>query len=228
MRNVGQSMTPLHDSYKKPKVNTPDTFNGEWNKLTNFLMQVNLVFKLQPRRYVTDTLKIYYVTGYLWGAPETSIKSYLSLPEDRMPDLLKDFSKFEEYLKNTWGNPDKRCTAATKIYKIRQTGSSALLRPRRSARPLLAGLPLFLGSRHLLCLWSRLSVRPRTFQRLLPLARPGMSSALQSTLLKVLAWQRSWHYSQSMGLIRRLPRRLETIAACGVCESSLALRRLGC
>ena len=65
LRNVRQSTTPSHNSYKEPKVNMPDTFNGERNKLTNFLMQVNLVFKLQPRRYVTDISKIYYVIGYL-------------------------------------------------------------------------------------------------------------------------------------------------------------------
>ena len=65
LRNIWQSTTPLHNSYKEPKVNTPDMFNGDQNKLTNFLMQVNLVFKLQPHRYVTDILKIYYVIGYL-------------------------------------------------------------------------------------------------------------------------------------------------------------------
>ena len=125
MRDIRDSRSPLYESYKEPKVNAPDTFSGERSKLTNFLMQVNLVFKLQPRRYVTETDKIYYVVGYLRGAPETSIKSYLSLPDDKTPELLKDFSKFEEYLKSTWGDPDERRTAATRIYEVRQTGSSA-------------------------------------------------------------------------------------------------------
>lgn len=53
-------------------------------------------------------------------APETSFSSYL---DNRTPNLLKDVSKFEEYQKKTWADPDERHIAATKIYKVRQTGS---------------------------------------------------------------------------------------------------------
>ena len=125
LRNTRSSQSPFDSSGKEPKVNNPDVFQGERNKLTNFLMQVNLVFKLQPRRYTTHESKIYYVIGYLRGAPETSIKSYLSLPDTKIPDFLKDYSKFETYLKNTWGDPDERRTAAIKINEVRQVGSSA-------------------------------------------------------------------------------------------------------
>ena len=62
--------------------------------------------------------------GYLRGAPETSLKSYLILPDDRIPSFLKYYDGFEAYLKNTWG-ADERNTAAIKISKVRQTGSPA-------------------------------------------------------------------------------------------------------
>lgn len=126
LRSARVSQSPFDNSGKEPKVNSPDVFSGERSKLTNFLMQVNLVFKLQPRRYTTDEAKIYYVIGYLRGPPETSIKSYLALPNDRTPDFLKYYDEFETYLKGTWGDPDERNTAATKIYEVRQTGSSAV------------------------------------------------------------------------------------------------------
>ena len=61
MRNVRQSTMPSHDSYKEPKVNTPDTFNGEQNKLTNFLMQVNLGLQVTAaqvcNRHLEDLLR---------------------------------------------------------------------------------------------------------------------------------------------------------------------------
>lgn len=110
----------------KPKVKSPEVFNGDRTKLSNFLMQVNLVFKQLPGSYSSDTSKIYYTIGFLRGAPETSIRSYINLADDKAPDYLKDLGKFQAYLKEKLGDADDRWTAAREIKKVRQRSSAAL------------------------------------------------------------------------------------------------------
>lgn len=112
-------------SSRDPNVQDPDTFTGVRDALNGFLTQVQLVFDLQPRRFPEDRIKISYVIAKFRGTPLNAIRPYLALPEDDKPDWLITYSKFVEYLRRSYGDPDEKGTAERKIQTLSQKGSAS-------------------------------------------------------------------------------------------------------
>lgn len=60
-----QPPTPL--LAKEPWMPTPEQYDGDLVLCKSFLLQCNLVFEQQPRRYETDGVKISFVMGLRFG-----------------------------------------------------------------------------------------------------------------------------------------------------------------
>ena len=108
---------------KEPKVNSPDEYQGERNKLTGFLTQCQLVFDLQPARYATDYAKIRYMISFFRKAPLHSIEAHLAKDVDDQPRWLHDYGLFIKHIKRTYGDPDEVHTAERKLLAIQQKSS---------------------------------------------------------------------------------------------------------
>ena len=110
-------------NHKEPKVNAPDEYYGERNKLTGFLTQCQLVFDLQPDRYSTDYAKIRYMISFFRRAPLYSIEAHLAKDNNDQPLWLHDYNLFIKHIKRTYGDPDEIHTAEKKLLAIQQKQS---------------------------------------------------------------------------------------------------------
>ena len=108
---------------KEPKVNPPMEFSGDRTQLRSFIVQLELVFQLQPSRYDTDIKKVGYACGFLRGTPANLFNALRIAKADH--EILTSWEKFVEHLKVNFGDVDKRLTAKNAIYELRQTGSAA-------------------------------------------------------------------------------------------------------
>jgi hypothetical protein len=128
------SASPPPVARLEPKVNSPETFDGEHpTKLRNFLTQVRLVFKLQPSRYPSDTAKVQYAVSFLRGTAFDWAQPHLEM--DAPPAWLEDFSLFSAEINSMFGDPDILVTAERNLRCLRQTGtvSSYIAQFRRHA-----------------------------------------------------------------------------------------------
>ena len=66
-RNARDQSTSVSFSSKEPKVNDPDTYSGQSGNLNQFITQCDLVFRVQPSRFATETVKVHYIISYLRG-----------------------------------------------------------------------------------------------------------------------------------------------------------------
>ena len=54
---------PDHDHIPRPKLAPPKTFYGQRSEFTSFLMQLTLIFQIDPDRYSTDAAKIAFAAS---------------------------------------------------------------------------------------------------------------------------------------------------------------------
>ena len=119
-----RSATPATSPIKEPKAKDPDTFNGKQPaKLPSFLFECDMVFKLQPSRFLNDETKINYMIGYLRESALDAVRPLTT--EEPEPEELYDYKKFVRFLKESFGDPDELGTARRKLKALRQTGSAA-------------------------------------------------------------------------------------------------------
>jgi hypothetical protein len=102
----------------EPKVAPPEYYNGAKLKLTTFITQVTLVFKMQPSRFPDEETKVLYAgsylrdTAFLWFQPfVTAIPS---------PPFMQNFNLFCTELKRSFGDPDEVATAERSLVSLRQ------------------------------------------------------------------------------------------------------------
>ena len=71
--------TPVEPNRRPaPKLNPPKAFNRTRSELSSFIMQLNLTFLTDPRRYTTDQAKIAYAASYLSGSAEEWFKPHVN------------------------------------------------------------------------------------------------------------------------------------------------------
>ena len=120
------SLSPeVHQPSRDPDVQTPDTFSGNRENLNGFLTQVQLLFDLQPRRFITDKVKISYMVAKFRGTPLNALRPYIELPESSRPEWLNDYHQFIFYMKRNYGDPDEEGTAERKLNSLVQKGSAS-------------------------------------------------------------------------------------------------------
>ena len=118
--NVSESAT----RYKEPKANDPEPFNGKHpERLQRWIMQCELVFRLQPERYSSDQIMVTYMISYLRGFAMDGVRPLVEMSET--PWELETKENFVEYLKANYGDPDEKGTARRRLNELDQTGSAA-------------------------------------------------------------------------------------------------------
>lgn len=118
-----QSATPFHSKPNEPKIKDPDTFHGERSKLNSFLTECSLVFRLQSSKFPDDVTKVFYAISFLRDSPLLAIQPHLA--DYPPPDFLEDYSKFKEYMRMNYGDPDEKGTARRRLRSLVQKGSAS-------------------------------------------------------------------------------------------------------
>ena len=74
-------------------------FHEERAKLRAYLMQVKLVYALNPLKYSSESNKVMITTTYLRGDTQSWFKPYFSkqLDRDNDPKTIKIFKSFDYY-----------------------------------------------------------------------------------------------------------------------------------
>lgn len=118
-----QSATPFENKVREPKVNDPEVFDGQPDKLTSFLTECSIVFELQPSRFPNDSTRINYMISFLRKSPLLAIRPHLN--DFPRPNFLIDYLEFVDYLRTSYGDPDEQGTARRKYRACIQKGSAS-------------------------------------------------------------------------------------------------------
>jgi hypothetical protein len=113
----------ISETFKEPKVNSPEPFTGDRTKTRNFLVQVSVVFQTQPSRFPDDQTKVYYLGSFLRGPAA----SWFSPLVEKQDPILQDWTQFLESFKQTFEHPDRPAEAARQLRALRQGSKSAAL-----------------------------------------------------------------------------------------------------
>ena len=128
-RNAREQFTPVFSSSKEPKVNDPDTYDGRSDKLNQFITQCDLVFRVQPSRFATETVKVHFIISYLRGIALDAVRPLLGQEDDldNIDDPVELASKaaFFDYLRSSFGDPDEKGTARRKLTTLKQTSNAS-------------------------------------------------------------------------------------------------------
>ena len=91
-------------SMSEPKANPPDIFDGtKPEKLESFLMQRNIVFRLQPSKF-TEESKVIYAISFLRGFVLDAIQPLAT--GDVLDEKISSFQLLTKYLRDNFGDPD--------------------------------------------------------------------------------------------------------------------------
>ena len=113
MHQVNYS-TPNTES--QPKVRLPDPFDGDRRQLRGFLNQLRLVWRIQPRRYPTDAIKVALLGTLLKGSALQWFSPLLEADDPR----LNNADTIIQLLEDAFGDPDRQNTASRKIEMLSQ------------------------------------------------------------------------------------------------------------
>jgi hypothetical protein len=126
----GQGVAPSAPPSNGFKITQPDPYYGDRAKLRNYLVTVRLNFKLNPNMFVLESSKVMYAANLLRGAAfnwfEPRLTDWLgshSTKEEETTRLFNSFDRFEDKLKEVFGNVDEQRTAERNLQQLKQTGS---------------------------------------------------------------------------------------------------------
>ena len=106
---------------RAPKLNPPKPFDGTHLEYKTFIMQLNLIFNLDPDRYTgvnSDTTKIAYATSYLSGSAKEWFQPHVN--ETTGAIAFPTWTNFVAALRAAFDDPDAYQTAYTKISSLKQ------------------------------------------------------------------------------------------------------------
>jgi hypothetical protein len=97
---------------REPKVNNPRIiFSGvnhdgkNYNRLENFLTQLNMVFKLQPSRFPSDNTKVIYATSFMNKIIFKCIQPYFNAVGTAQQDpIAANFNQFTAVIRKILGD----------------------------------------------------------------------------------------------------------------------------
>ena len=108
-------------SRKEPKVASPEFFVGNRKRSRAFLLQLRNVFRAQPERFTTDSIKVTYAISFLrdiafdWVAPFIEGNHH----------MLDDYLNFEANFVLAFGDTDRKHLAERELLLLRQGWRSA-------------------------------------------------------------------------------------------------------
>jgi hypothetical protein len=127
----------------KPKYRKPERFSGKQSELKTFISHLASIFRLDPRAYPTDAIKIETLGTYLEGAPHDwfVVLRNLALEAEIDPGaassealeallLLTNWNKFIQKLEAAYGDPTPHATAENQLRNLRQTGAASVYAQR--------------------------------------------------------------------------------------------------
>jgi hypothetical protein len=122
--NQRSSESPSLSSSKEPKANDPASFDGKNpEKLEQFITQCELVFKLQPSRYASESVRVNYMISYLSGFALDAVRPFIDTSPTPVEISTKE--EFVRYLRSNFGDPDIKGSTIRKLRNLSQKGSAA-------------------------------------------------------------------------------------------------------
>lgn len=119
---------------REPFVPTPERYGGDLGTCQAFLMQVSLVFELQPATYSTDRSRIAYVLSLLTG----SARDWGSAVWEAQSPLCHSYPAFSQEMKKVFDHPIRGHEAGRRLFTLRQ-GSRSTAEYAVEFRTLAAG-----------------------------------------------------------------------------------------
>ena len=122
--NQRSSESPSLASSKEPKANDPASFDGKNpEKLEQFITQCELVFKLQPSCYSSESVRVNYMISYLSGFALDAVRPFIDTSPTPVEISTKE--EFVRYLRSNFGDPDIKGSTIRKLRNLVQKGSAA-------------------------------------------------------------------------------------------------------
>lgn len=110
---------------REPDVEAPDYFRGKKNKCEAFIAGCRAVFEAQPKRYASDSAKVYYMGSRLKDSPRQWYDTYLvQEPEDR-PSWFSSYKEFVTELRRVYGEKDPSAAARRELFGMRMQSDDA-------------------------------------------------------------------------------------------------------
>ena len=112
----------------KTKVPPPDTFHGQRHEVKPFLSNLAIYIKLRPEEFPNEETKLLFAASFLrgrafdWFRPYEQNLSAQANSETRSLQM-NTIQEFYTAITETFGDPDEGLTAATRIYRLKQTRS---------------------------------------------------------------------------------------------------------
>ena len=118
---------------KPLKVNLPEPFESNQEKLWSTFSQVEFIFGFNKDRFVKGQYKVLFTSLYLQGLAFEWFNTFLydflkNDPKDRDDDIniiVQNFSHFKKQMRQVIEDFDKKHAAERKMQVLRQTGSAA-------------------------------------------------------------------------------------------------------
>lgn len=105
---------------REPVLPTPERFGGDLGSCRAFLMQVSLIFELQPATYSTDRSRIAYILSLLTG----SARSWGSAVWEAQSPICNSYVAFIHEMKKVFDHPIRGHEAGSRLFSIRQGARS--------------------------------------------------------------------------------------------------------
>jgi hypothetical protein len=112
------------------KVKEPDIFEGSAEKYKSFMVQLELVFRLQRTHFPDENTKVLYAATFLRGKALVWFQPFLQDFLDPAPvktagtvEIFSSFESFREKLKSYSGVHNEEKEAERKLYNLKQLGS---------------------------------------------------------------------------------------------------------
>ena len=121
------------DSGEILKPRQPDPYNGDPEKLQEFLTSLRSYHLYYPIQFTTDELKVRHAMGFLKDRArrlfEPMIREYVNKPYEERGEVTKyvyeKYENFETELRHACGITDEKRQAEIKIRQLKQKGSAA-------------------------------------------------------------------------------------------------------
>ena len=124
---------PTNEVRASIKVPKPDPFDGDRGNVQHFLTQLRAYFSVNQTSFPKYQDRVLFASGLLRGKAadwfEPTVRNFVENGRTHckveVREIFDSFDKFEEGLKNTFGDPDEIRSAERRLRVLRQTGSTS-------------------------------------------------------------------------------------------------------